>query len=299
MNNHELTIRYLTGLNQISLQTLIQSLSQISVIIQEINQELSSFYHLEKDLDVRVEAFQPGSFMVKLNLDSVEKETLTKLMIRESHSVTAEIGAVFLEVLALKQFLKGAVPEKVEKSRGSRLNVWRSKDEKMQVDKKTYQIYMNNEALNEALDRNFETLYSDPEVEGFELKDGAAGKTRLFEKNLFEEMARPNAALLREAQTAVIPGARLSVFRIVFHDKYKWQFYYKGIRISAPIHDQQFFRQIDAGKKFSKGDTLICELQINKVFDPTVNTYINKSYQINKVYQHIPRPEQGELDFEN
>lgn len=298
MSEHELTIRYLTGLNQISLQTLIQSLSQISVIIQEINQELSSFYHLEKEISVRVEAFQPGSFMVKLNLDSVEKETLTKLLIRESHSVTAEIGAVFHELLDLKHFLKGEVPEKVEKSRGSKLNIWRSKKEKMQVDKKTYQMYMKNEALNEAVDRNFEALSADPEVEGFELTDGLAGRARVFDKNVFEYMARPNAALLKEAQTAVIPGARLSVFRIVFHDKYKWQFYYKGIRISAPIHDQQFFRQIDAGKKFSKGDTLICELQINKVFDPTVNTYINQSYQINKVYQHIPRPEQGELDFE-
>jgi len=53
-----------------------------------------------------------------------------------------------------------------------------------------------------------------------------------------------------------------------------------------------FFKRIDKGEKFSKGDTIIAELHITQVYDKSIQTYVNKEYVIAEIKQHIPRGSQ-------
>ena len=89
----------------------------------------------------------------------------------------------------------------------------------------------------------------------------------------------------------------LNIVRLSFDKSLKWEFYYDGNKITAKINDADFIDKIDSGESFAKGDSLEVELEILKEFDQTVNTYINKSYKINKIIRHIPRPIQGFIDF--
>ena len=88
--------------------------------------------------------------------------------------------------------------------------------------------------------------------------------------------------------------ATLNIFKLVWDNKRKWEFYWRGDKISAKIIDETFFKNIDKGEQFAKGDLLEVELQITQIFDKSVNTFINdnNSYQIAKVIHHIPRPTQ-------
>jgi hypothetical protein len=79
----------------------------------------------------------------------------------------------------------------------------------------------------------------------------------------------------------------------------KWDFYYRGNKISARINDPNFYELIDKGEAFAKGEILEVELQINQIFEESVNTFINKSYQINRIINHYKRDEQKKIEFDN
>lgn len=50
-------------------------------------------------------------------------------------------------------------------------------------------------------------------------------------------------------------------------------------------------------ERFAKGDSLEVEFEITQEFYQPANTYINKGYKIIKILKHIPRPDQGNLQF--
>ena len=62
--------------------------------------------------------------------------------------------------------------------------------------------------------------------------------------------------------------------------------------------DPNFYKLIDKGEAFAKGDTLEVELQINQLFEESVNTFINKSYQVNRIIDHYKRAEQKKINFD-
>jgi len=101
--------------------------------------------------------------------------------------------------------------------------------------------------------------------------------------------------IIEENQRIILEIASLNIFKVVFEENYVWEFYYKGNKIKAQILDKNFFSKIDNGESFAKGDILKVELQINQIYEPTVKTFINKSYKINRVIQHEPRGEQQKL----
>jgi hypothetical protein len=84
---------------------------------------------------------------------------------------------------------------------------------------------------------------------------------------------------------------------VSFEENLKWDFYYRGIKISTKIADPSFYELIDKGEAFAKGDVLEVELQINQKFDESVNTFVTNSYQVNKIVRHLSRNEQQKINF--
>ena len=93
----------------------------------------------------------------------------------------------------------------------------------------------------------------------------------------------------------------LSVFKIVFKENYKWEFFYSGSKIYASLKDKSFFKKIEKGEAaFRSGDRLIVVLEIEQIFNEAANTFVNEKYNILKVIEHIPRVSsiQHTLDIE-
>ncbi|NCC71036.1 hypothetical protein EOM09_05630 [bacterium] len=91
------------------------------------------------------------------------------------------------------------------------------------------------------------------------------------------------------------------MFKVVFKENYKWEFYYLGTKIYASLKDESFFKKIEKGEiAFRSGDRLIVTLEIEQVFNEAANTFVNDSYYILNVIEHIPRNPvtQYSLDFE-
>jgi hypothetical protein len=97
-------------------------------------------------------------------------------------------------------------------------------------------------------------------------------------------MAFPNELLETNEEVIIKENVDLSVLKLVFKKNRKWEFIYNGMKISAYIVDDDFWARVDRGESFRKGDIIKADLEISRVFDEEVNTYVNMRYRVIKVY---------------
>jgi hypothetical protein len=159
-------------------------------------------------------------------------------------------------------------------------------------------IYNNNTIVKDALSQSFETLENDNSITGYEITDRNNKTLVRVDREEFEYISVKSEELLEGEKNIVVAG-RLNIIRISFDDKLKSDFYFKGNKISAKINDVDFYKRVDKGESFAKGDVLEVELEIKQVFETSVNTFVNKSYKIKRIINHILRNEQSKLDFDN
>lgn len=276
--------------HQIDANILINNLIHTTTIIQEINRNLDS----GKKIEINVKALEKGSFLIHIGLDETLVESLKNLLTKENVEVAAKIISAFASVIKLKKFLKGKEPEKIENS-GDRVRIQNEQGQVIYVENFTQNIY-NNPVINDALSQSFETLENDDSITGYEVTDSKENPLVRVERDEFENLAiRQDYILEGEKITKIF--ATINILRISFDEKLKSDFYYKGHKISSKINDPEFYKRIDNGEKFSKGDMLDVELEIKQIFNKSVNTYINKAYKISKIINHTPRDEQTSINF--
>lgn len=292
---NEFRVRFDGQLHQVSANTLINSLLNISTIIQEVNEELNLEFHTDNRIDVKIKALEQGSFDINLLLD-FSRQQIQNMFNNKSIPFAANIIQIFTDLLELKKHLGGKKAKTITE-KGSEISIENNKGKIIIVGSVVYNIYSHNQPVQDAISNNFETLQNDASITSFEITD--AKKRIIFQAthDEFDEMSK-KSEIETENTKVFTEVANLHIFKIVFEDKYKWEFFYRGNKISANIEDEDFFKMIDSGEKFAKGDMLVVDLQVTQIFDPAVNTFINHSYQIKKVVRHTPRGEQQKIDLE-
>ncbi|WP_378103524.1 hypothetical protein [Chryseobacterium sp. sg2396] len=288
--NTDFKIKFDGRKHEIDANILINNLIHTTTIIQEINRNLDS----GKKIEINVKALEKGSFLIHIGLDETFIESLKNLLTMENMEVAVKIISAFTSIIKLKKFLKGKDAEKTE-STGDKVKIQNEQGQVIYVENFVQNIY-NNHVINDALSKSFETLENDESITGYEITDSEENPLVRVERSDFEVLATSPDQIL-EGENVIKVLANINILRISFEEKLKSDFYYKGHKISSKINDPDFYKRIDKGEKFSKGDMLEVELEIKQIFDKTVNTYINKSYKICKIINHSPRGEQASLDF--
>jgi hypothetical protein len=257
-------------------------------MIDEISNEIGG-----NKIEIKIKALDKGSFLIHVGLNPAEIYQIVSSI--NWDAVYRVIGSL-VGVLTLRKLLKREKPEKIEE-KGNNVKITTKSGNVVNVDKLTFNIYNNNVKVNEAISENFEALKADSSIEGFEITDVKDKPIFEIPKKEFEEMAVKSQNEIDENKKIIILPATLNIFKLVWDNKRKWEFYWRGNKISAKIVDETFFENIDKGEQFAKGDSLEVELQITQIFDKSVNTFINdiNSYQIVKVIRHVPRPTQEKL----
>lgn len=291
MVENEFKIKFDGQLYQVDAQTFITSLVNISAIIQEVNQELQT----DKKIDIKIKAIEKGSFIAGLSLQEVAMAS-QGLFNSQDLAVAANIVTVLVGLYTLKKHLGGKKAKKVEEQ-GDKISIENDKGIIQIFDNRSYGIFTRNQVVNDAISNNFAVLEDDPSVSGFEILNPSDKVLFEAEREEFNALSIKSEAIEEDKKENIVV-ATVVVHKIVFDDRYKWEFYYNGNKISAYVTDADFFSRINLGEKFSKGDSLKVDLQINQIFDPSVNIYVNHSYQINKVHEHMPRAEQSKLNID-
>lgn len=277
--------------NEIKVHTLLKSLSSITTIIEEVNNEIGT----GKKIDIKIKALEKGSFLVPIGLSEAEITLLSGLSLKAIEMIVKIIGQLFIVRKEIKQGDSNQIIED-----GDNVQITTTSGNSITVYKQTFNIYNQNTKVNESLSETFQTLNDDTTIKSFELEDKKGKPIFEVARKDFEKMAvrneinKPEQGIKIEKQYATIFALKL-----VFENKNrKWEFYYHGNKISALITDDNFYKSIDKGEQFGKGSALEVELQITKKFDITVNTYVITNYEVTKVNKHIPRSmNQGKIDF--
>jgi len=279
--------------HQIDANILINNLIHTTSIIQEINREL----HSGKTIDIKIKALQKGSFLIHIDLVETTFDNLKNLLTRENIETASAIISGFVGLIGLKKFLKGK-EIKSKKEEGNKVKIENEKGEVIFIENFVYNVYENNTIVKDALSQSFETLENDNSITGYEITDRDENPLVRVDREDFEYLSLKSEKLNKD-EKILTQSASLNIVKLSFDNKLKWEFYFKGNKITAKLEDPNFQKRIDNGESFSKGDMLEVEFEIKQKFDKTVNTFVNKSYKINRIINHIKREDPPKFNFDN
>jgi hypothetical protein len=97
-----------------------------------------------------------------------------------------------------------------------------------------------------------------------------------------------NTSVPQPEQRKILENVSVYEVKPSFNRKLKWEVLYHGLRIPVKVKDARFLDRVESGEKFAKGDALIVTLRIEQRLDKQMRTYINKTYEIVEVKQHVP-----------
>jgi hypothetical protein len=286
----EFVLRFDGRPNDISAQTLLESLHGITLLVQEANREMGT----GEPLDVRVRAPRPGSFLIHLVLDPGVAAAAASLFTLHNLEVAKTLVDVLVASIDIRRFLKGEKPQSVTQH-GSTVTIENSNGNTIIQDNRVYNFIVNNVAANSGLDRAFAALQADSSISGFEVLDRDEKKLTSVPREEFDDMSSAGS-LLGGDKRGLIVRTRLSIVKLSFEPKLKWEFVYNGIKIAALIDDPGFYARVDARREsFAKGDVLDVDVRIQQEYDEKTRAFMNRGYVVTVVHDHIAIDEQRRL----
>ncbi len=283
-DHNNLEIKFGGDLHEIDADLFIESLINYSTVTQETAAYLSPGIKI----DIKIKAPKEGSFIILLDLIA---ENAGDLLTRENLTLASEIVGLVGGLYGLKKWMaKNGKPEVVKPLENGNIEISNTKGE-ITIHQNIYNIYQENPKVRENLRNTFSKLKEKKEITDFSIRDSQL-KKNIFEvgRDDFELLASNDDEIEQKKQKVIKENQELSVFKVVFKENYKWEFFYQGIKIYARLKDHTFFKKIEKGEiAFRSGDKLIVDLEINQVFNESANTFVNESYHITRVIEHIPR----------
>lgn len=278
------TIKFDGESHQIDANVLISFLLHTSTIIHEINRRLDN----DRKIEVKINALERGSFLVHIELVETVIESLKNLFNGGYVNHAGSVIAIVVGLIQLKQFLQGKEPENIERGRDT-TKVMDGNGRSHTVSNFIFDLSEHNSVIQDGLSQGFEVLANDSSVTALEVLNAL--------KKTFVSVQRDEFSAMSTKRDALLPGERvtyeramLSISRPSFEENLKWDFNYKGNRISAKMLDMAFQESFNNGTiNFQKRDNLEVHLEITQKWNEPTNTYVNKSYQVVKILQHIPR----------
>lgn len=284
MDDKSIEIKFGGDLEEIDVDLLIEALTNYSIVAQET----ASYLSPSIKVNIKIKAPQRGSFIVLLDL--IAKNS-GDLFTRENVAVASEIFTLVGGLYAFKKWIsKNGNAEVIKQVEDNSIEIQNNQG-KIVIDQRVFNIYQETPRVRENLRRTFEKLKETEEIEDFTITD-SANHEEIFKasKEEFDLMSSSIDEIEKKRQVQIKEDQELAVFKLVFQENYKWEFYWLGNKVYASLSDEEFFSKIKKGEiAFRNGDRLIVDIAITQVFNEAANTFVNEKYDIVKVKEHIPR----------
>jgi len=243
--------------------------------------------------------FKTGSFEVNLQLVQDVANQAAFLLEHCKHWSASDI-AIFVGLSAgsgvsLIKFLKWLGRRKVKSS-----TIIKNGNIKIETDGDYDSIEVSPEVVRLAKNRrirlHLKAVFKPLEAIGidfFYAKDSGKEIERVKKQEVasFEVPELPEQELTDQTRKVAV-----RLIGIFFEEGLKWKLADGENRINASVLDENFRKEIDSGKKFSKSDILVVELRTRQV---STGDGIKNEHEILKVLKHIPAEDQAELPFQS
>lgn len=289
--------------HEVDALTLSETIVNFNTLILELNQELKPEYPIE----LKVKTFDEGSFDIFFALlaDPNISSTLFNVLNKDNLEIASNIISTLSDIFSIKKFLKGEKPKSIENTGDNQTKIENSKGDVKIINSKSGDIIFNNPTINITINNTFNTLKNETEIAGLSLITNSKKQNVNILKEEFKEMAlglknlTEENAVVEPNKTILKNGMPLSIFKIVFDDKYKWQFVNnEGQKISATIKDKGFFERVKKRELyFTNGDVIVADVEINQEYNEIAKAYENKSYTIIDITDIKHQPSQSKLEI--
>jgi hypothetical protein len=98
-------------------------------------------------------------------------------------------------------------------------------------------------------------------------------------------------------ERVIIETAQLEILRAILErSRRKWEFVWRGVKISGPVTDQDFYSKFFRHEiKIAPGDALIVKMKIFQKRNEDVGVFTNYKYEIYEVIRHDPKIKEPEM----
>lgn len=270
--------------HQVDVETYTRTLLSYSAIIQAAAAEMG----VDGPVRINIAANQPGSLDVLIQIASPIVSGILAYIEDNPDKVIEGVISLATGLLMLKQELAGKGKVNSTEISGDKNIVLITESGNVIVEGDVYSFYTNRPEATAAIDDAFTALDANPAISAIEICQ--QGKTTFrAEQGEFSAIATSQNHEPDDVKHDIVNNASLTIVKpcLAPTKTRKWEFYFRGNKISAPIQDEGFLSNLDQ-YSFQVGTTMRATLDITKVFDRSYKTYINKKYVVVKVNEVIP-----------
>lgn len=277
-----------TPKQEVNAYALASALVGLADAVREANATVNPGYRVE----VVVEALSPGSF--KATVKTVFTQTRNLF---SGAAVQAVIWGI-VSTHIYEKFIKTDLPPKITVSEN--LVVIEIGSDKIIVPRDIYEAKKQvekSERFNNAIGRVFDAVASDPSVTGVAFTDDHEDSPTPMVIPRDRFMIFQTEQTVDETSREIIEVTQVEINRAILErGRRRWEFFWRGVKIAAPILDERFFNRFFAHEiTIAPGDALEVALKIIQEKNPDSGIFVNKRYEIVEVFNHVPRLKQTAL----
>ena len=286
-------VHFGTGGPRVSAYTLASSLAAVADAAKSANAVLNPGYEIE----VLVEAVGAGSFKAKIR----------GLYQGASNLFSAEnLKAVVLGVIASYVYTKTLDPgSHVQVTINTNEVVIQQGDTQIIVPRAVHdaaETIKQTPDFRDGMSRLFRALENDPDVNYVAISptmEDVPPENRI-PRQQFNRLS--DVAVLDESGSRdFVETTDLQITRAILErGRKRWQFVWRGVRISAPVLDDQFYDRFFARQiSIAPGDSLRVNLRVRQNRDPDTGVLLNdpNGYEVLQVLSHQARGWQQPVEF--
>lgn len=264
--------------HKIGVKALTQGLQGFCELMEICGRENSD----EETLDIQIEALQPGSFEISLDLIGQAGQVVGALggfaQIVTFLSGTITIITGYLEIA---RFLQGKLADKVEPGDGV-VNI-SSGNQTFNANTQVFNIYTSNPDAADACRKAMLGFKDDKRVNGISMFDENGKLIISFSRDEMIGMGRKNAYINNTERVCTEENATLELRAAGLDGTTKWKFLYKGHNINVSINDSEFMERVkNSLVRLGNHDVFHAKLEFTEFRDS--GGWQAKDYKILKVY---------------
>ena len=275
-----------TPKHEVNAYALASALVGLADAVREANSVVNPGHVVE----VVVEALSDGSFKATV------RTVYTKAKDLFSHTAVQTIIFGIISTHIYEKGIKTETPPKITVTEDL-VTIEIGKD-KIIVPKNVYEAKRQvekSERFNNAVGKMFDAAASDPNVIGIALAEygGDQPPPLTVPREMFAIFQTEQA--IDEHTREIVEITHVEINRAIMErGRRRWEFFWRGIRIAAPILDERFFDKFFAHEiTIAPGDSLHVALRIVQEKNRDTGIFVNVRYEIAEVYEHVPRPKQA------
>lgn len=274
-----------TPKHEVSAYALASALVGLADAVREANNLVNPGHVVE----VVVESLSDGSFKATV------RTVYTKAKNLFSHTAVQAVIYGVISTYVYEKGLKSEVPPQIIVT-GDLVTVVIGND-RIIVPKDVYEAKRQLEKsirFKSAVGQIFDAASSDVSITGLAITEDDGGKRPPLMVNREQfaifEVSRDVDEHIRE----IVEITHVEINRAILErGKRRWEFFWRGIRIAAPILDDGFYDRFFAHEiTIAPGDSLHVALRIIQEKSRDTGIYVNARYEIVEVYEHLPRLKQ-------